>query len=186
VAACTFGLNEIIGDLTTFLKSLNGLIISATGVVTATVALLAALRKLGPIVEALRKRKKREPAEFQTKQSPNRILVGLAIAGVSIAGTALSYGIIFHEDPVVLSGSTNVYAYLRENFPAAFDSSISLTDVGSSEAQHQAFAMFDHGQGTGEIRKSGWLALSSNGDKVLREEIVENKNNPGFLTGIIG
>ncbi|MFM0392907.1 hypothetical protein [Paraburkholderia phytofirmans] len=168
-------------EIIQFLKSAQGLVTSLTALIAGVVALLAALKKLS--IFRITGSSKTNPSD---KGTPNRTSVVFATALISTATTGLFTGLFFHDYvwaryPLQLSGSTNVYAYLQENFPASLSEDVSVTDQGSSEALKQVFSMFDYGKRVGDPRRTGWLAMSSNGNRGLREVISNNKSNPSFL-----
>lgn len=171
---------DIIGH---FLKSFQGLVASTTALVIAILALLAALKKLAPAVRFFT----RHPKPPRTaKNSPSGFSVGVAAAFALVAAAGLAVGLLSREwlwkhYPLQLTGSTNTYSYLLAHFPQSFTNDVSVTDQGSSQALQQAFQTFDYGKTVGNPLRTGWLALSSNGDLALREAIDRNKSNEDFL-----
>ncbi|MGY6161842.1 hypothetical protein [Paraburkholderia strydomiana] len=168
-----------------FLKSSQGLVASTTTLVTAILTLLAALKKFRPALRRITGRPK-QPAGRGAPNNPSRISIGLASVFAMVAAGGLAVGLISHDRlwkryPLELTGSTNTYSYLMGHFPQAFTNDVSVTDQGSSQALQQAFQTFDYGKTVGNPARTGWIAMSSNGDRALREAIDRNKANADFL-----
>ncbi|MEN8502076.1 MULTISPECIES: hypothetical protein [Paraburkholderia] len=167
-----------------FLKSFQGVVASTTALVIAILALLAALKKLAPAIRFFTRRLK--PPRQTAKNSRSGISVGVAAAFALVAAVGLAVGIVSRDwvwkrYPLQLTGSTNAYSYLLAHFPQSFTNDVSMTDEGSSQALQQAFQTFDYGKAVDNPGRTGWLALSSNGDLALREAIDRNKANEDFL-----
>jgi len=178
-------MDALLGVIGHFLKSVQGVVASATTLVLALLALFAALKKLPPAFRSINGRPKRRT--HPTKSGPSRISVSASAGLVVVAGIGLGVGLFSHDwlwkrYPLQLTGSTNTYSYLVSHCPQCFTADVSVTDQGSSQALQQAFQIFDYGKTVGNPSRTGWLALSSNGDSALREVIHRNISNEEFLS----
>ena len=108
--------------------------------------------------------------------------IPLVLAAIVASGILLGYLLertFEGKPPIVLTGSGNVYPYLKRNLSTLKGKEPLWLDIGSGNALRQIFAAFDYGRSVKTGKRAGLCAMSSGGTQSLSDEFSKNTKASG-------